>query len=203
LKGTPPPSRDRITGVVLAGGMARRMGGRDKGLVQFADRPLVEWAIEAVAPQVSRLLINANRNREIYAAYGLPVVADEIGGFQGPLAGFASAMAAADTPWLLTVPCDGPFPPPDLAERLCAALIAEDAEIAVAAENGRMQPVYALIPVALADRLQAFLAAGERKIDRWYARHKTVLADFGDRPGCFANINSDEDSAALAKTIAP
>jgi molybdopterin-guanine dinucleotide biosynthesis protein A len=112
-------------------------------------------------------------------------------------------MAAADTPWLLTVPCDGPFPPPDLAERLCAALISEDAEIAVAAENGRMQPVYALIPVALADRLQAFLAAGERKIDRWYARHKTVLADFGDRPGCFANINSDEDSAALAKTIAP
>jgi len=183
--------------------MARRMGGRDKGLVRFAERPLVEYAIEGLEPQVARLLLNANRNREAYAVYGFPVIADDVEGFQGPLAGFASAMAAAHTPWILTVPCDGPFLAPDLAERLCAALTAADAEIAVAAENGRMQPVYALIPVALAESLHAFLAAGERKIDRWYALHETAVADFGDRPGCFANINSDQDSDALAKVLAP
>ncbi|MGA7982585.1 MAG: molybdenum cofactor guanylyltransferase MobA, partial [Chromatiaceae bacterium] len=111
------PSRETVTGVILAGGMARRMGGQDKGLVHFSGRPLIEWVIEALRPQVRALLINANRHREIYAAYGCPVVADDIDGFQGPLAGFASAMAAAATPWIVTAPCDGPFLARDLVER--------------------------------------------------------------------------------------
>jgi molybdopterin-guanine dinucleotide biosynthesis protein A len=192
-----------ITGVVLAGGQARRMGGQDKGLVTFRGRPLVEWVIAALAPQVAALVVNANRNQQAYEALGYPVIADQIEGFQGPLAGFASAMAAAGTPWIVTVPCDGPFLAPDLVERLCAALEREGAEIAVATDGKRMQPVYALLPVALAPSLHAFLAAGERKIDLWYARHHVALADLSDRPESFANINSEDDVALLQAEVLP
>lgn len=195
------PQKKDITGVILAGGKARRMGGQDKGLVRFSGRPLVEWVIEAVTPQVQNLAINANRNLETYAAYGHRVIADDIEGFQGPLAGFSCAMAAASTPWILTLPCDGPFPAPDLAKRLCAALAVQDAEIAVATDGNRIQPVYALIPVALAPSLQRFLASGERKIDRWYAAHRVALADLSDRPEAFANVNTAEDSKLLEKDL--
>ncbi len=195
------PRRETVTGVILAGGMARRMGGQDKGLVPFSGRPLVEWVMATLGPQVSSLIINANRNLEAYAAYGHPVVSDQIEGFQGPLAGFASAMAAVSTPWIITVPCDGPFLAVDLVERLSAALIANQAELAVASDGERMQPVYALIPVALAPSLHAFLAAGERKIDRWYAQHRVALAEFADRPEGFANINSPSDSDMLARDV--
>jgi molybdenum cofactor guanylyltransferase len=194
---------EAITGVILAGGQARRMGGRDKGLVAFRGRPLVEWVVAALGPQVAALAVNANRNREAYEALGYPVIADQIEGFQGPLAGFASAMAASSTPWIVTVPCDGPFLAPDLVERLCAAMQGAGAEIAVATDGKRMQPVYALLPVALAPSLQAFLAAGERKIDLWYARHKVALADLSDRPESFANINSEDDVALLQGEVLP
>lgn len=196
---TAAPRKETITGVVLAGGKARRMGGQDKGLTPFAGRPMVEWVINSLAPQVGALVINANRNREAYAAYGHAVIADEIEGFQGPLAGFASAMAAVSTPWILTLPCDGPYPAPDLAERLCAALAEQEAEIAVATDGNRMQPVYALIPVALAASLRDYLAAGERKIDRWYARHRVALVDLSDHPEAFANVNTLEDSRTLQR----
>jgi len=195
------PGKENITGVVLAGGMARRMGGQDKGLVPFAGHPLVQWVIEALSPQVSTLMINANRNGATYAAYGHPVIADDIDGFQGPLAGFASAMAAAETPWIVTLPCDGPFPAHDLVARLCTALSGQKADIAVATDGNRMQPVYALLPVMLAPSLQAFLASGERKIDRWYAGHRVALVDFSDRPQGFANINSAEDSRLLEREL--
>lgn len=191
------PRRETITGVILAGGRARRMGGLDKGLVPFAGRPLVEWVLDSLAPQVGTILINANRNGETYAALGHPVIEDRIEGFQGPLAGFASAMAAVSTPWIVTVPCDGPFLAPDLVERLCTALERGGAEIAVATDGVRMQPVYALLPVSLAPSLNAFLDEGERKIDLWYARHRVALADLSDRAESFANINSEADTARL------
>jgi molybdenum cofactor guanylyltransferase len=198
-----PPRRDAVTGVILAGGQARRMGGRDKGLVKFRGRPLVDWVIAGLRPQVAVLAINANRNQQAYAAFGYPVIPDQIEGFQGPLAGFASAMAVADTPWIVTVPCDGPFLAPDLVERLCAALVGAGAEIAVATDGKRTQPVYALLPVALAPSLHTFLAAGERKIDLWYARHQVALTDFSDRPESFANINSEADLALLGEEVLP
>jgi molybdenum cofactor guanylyltransferase len=157
--------------------------------------------IEALVPQISRILINANRNRMTYATYGYPVITDEFDGFQGPLAGFVSAMAAVTTPWITTLPCDGPFPAPDLVERLCAALAGQDAEIAVATDGNRVQPVYALLPVALAPSLREFLASGERKIDRWYARHQVALADLGDRPKGFININTAADSQRLEREL--
>ena len=191
------PSPKQITGVILAGGRARRMGGQDKGLVDFAGRPLVEWVIDSLAPQVQGVVINANRNQDRYARYGFPVIADAMSDFQGPLAGFSSALAAVQTPWIVTVPCDGPYPAPDLVPRLCAALQNQRAELAVASVGERLQPVYALIPRALASSLEAFLAAGERKIDRWYAQHRTATAEFVDCPNCFANINSDQDIERL------
>lgn len=200
---TQPPTPAEITGVILAGGKARRLNGRDKGLEPFSGRPLVEWVVAALAPQVGGLVINANRNRETYGRLGYPVIADQLDDFQGPLAGFASAMAAASTPWILTVPCDGPFLAPDLAARLVAALKRDDAELAVASDGRRMQPVHALLPVSLAPNLAAFLAEGERKIDRWYARHRVALADLSDRPESFANLNTEADAAELARGLAP
>ncbi len=192
-----PPTRESITGVILAGGAARRMGGRDKGLTPFAGRPLVEWVIEALAPQVATLLLSANRNIETYAAYGFPVVRDAEAGFQGPLAGVLSAMRKAQTAWILTLPCDGPCPPPDLAERLSRALRGLDADLAVATDGQRLQSVHALLPVSLAESLAAFLAGGERKVERWHAQHRVALADFSDRPGSFVNINSADEAMAL------
>jgi molybdenum cofactor guanylyltransferase len=198
-----PAGPAEITGVILAGGKARRLSGRDKGLEPFSGRPLVEWVVAALAPQVGGLLINANRNQETYGRLGHPVISDQLDDFQGPLAGFASAMAAASTPWILTVPCDGPFLAPDLVERLVAALERDGAELAVASDGRRMQPVHALLPVSLAPSLAAFLAEGERKIDRWYARHRVALADLSDRPECFANLNTEADAAELARGLAP
>lgn len=195
------PRREKITGVILAGGRARRMGGRDKGLEWFAGRPLVDWVIDALIPQVSEVMINANRNRAIYAVRGHRVIADEIEGFQGPLAGVASAMATVTTPWIATLPCDSPFPAPDLVERLCAALTGEGAEIAVAADGNRIQPVYALIPIALASSLREFLLSGERRIGLWYAQHQIAVADLSDCPEGFANINSAADLQLLERKL--
>ncbi|AUB85485.1 molybdenum cofactor guanylyltransferase MobA [Candidatus Thiodictyon syntrophicum] len=196
---TPSPSRAAITGVILAGGQSSRLGGHDKGLRPFAGRPLVEWVIAALAPQVDTLLISANRNLERYADYGLPVVADLDPGFQGPLAGIRSAMRAAATAWIITLPCDGPYPAPDLVARLLLALRTQAGDLAVATDGQRLQPVHALLPVALATDLETFLAAGERKPTRWYDRHRVALADFSDRPDCFANINTPDDALALER----
>ncbi|WP_295390546.1 molybdenum cofactor guanylyltransferase MobA [uncultured Thiodictyon sp.] len=196
---TPYPHRGAITGVILAGGAARRLGGQDKGLWPFGGRPLVEWVIAAFAPQVDTLLISANRNLERYAGYGLPVVADLDPGFQGPLAGVRSALRAARTDWIVTLPCDGLYPAPDLVERLVQALRDQGGELAVATDGQRMQPVHALLPLALAADLEAFLGGGERKPTLWYARHRVALADLSDRPGCFININSPQDAAGLAR----
>ena len=145
-----------IIGIILAGGKARRLGGVDKGLVEVGGRPMIEWIIEALVPQVDALLINANRNEDRYRSYGFPVVADGLPDYQGPLAGFAAAMGElpADAA-MLTVPCDSPLPPPDLAARLADALSTGDAELAVAHDGERLQPVYALVPVSLRDSLSA------------------------------------------------
>jgi molybdenum cofactor guanylyltransferase len=183
-----------IIGAILAGGRARRLGGIDKGLVEVAGRPMIEWIIDALAPQVDGLIINANRNAERYATYGLPVVPDALPDYQGPLAGFAAAMDYVGTSGaVLTVPCDSPLPPATLEARLSAALEEKDAELAVAHDGERLQPVYALIPVALRDSLAAFLAAGDRKIDLWYARHRTATADFSDCRDRFVNLNGPDD----------
>lgn len=198
-----PPTPLDITGVILAGGRGSRMGGVDKGLAELAGRPMIEWVLEAFAPQVGALLINANRHREIYAEYGVPVIADSDPVFNGPLAGMLSAMRAARTDWILTVPCDGPLLPPDLASRLIAALVSGEMTSATVTEGGRIHPVYALLPVSLEQALSADMTAGARKVGEWVARHRPALADFSDQPQAFANINSAEDVARLASQLMP
>jgi molybdopterin-guanine dinucleotide biosynthesis protein A len=192
------PTQADITGVILAGGRGRRMGGIDKGLALFAGRPLIEWVMEALAPQVGALMISANRNREIYAAYGVAVISDLESGFGGPLAGMRSAMRAARTDWILTVPCDGPFLPGDLASRLTDAMVSLDSHAAVATDAVRIQPVYALLPVVLERELAADLAAGRLKVADWVLSQRPALADFSDQPKAFANINSPEDAERLS-----
>ena len=186
-----------ITAVILAGGRGRRMGGKDKGLVDLNGAPLIEYTLSAVSPQVGRLVINANRNIEEYQRYGFPVVSDTMADYQGPLAGFASAMAAAETEYIVTIPCDSPLLPDDLVQRLVQALNREDAELAVAHDGHRLQPVFALIQVSLLPSLLQFLQRGDRKIDLWYAQHKMAKADFSDIPETFLNINTPADQQQL------
>jgi molybdopterin-guanine dinucleotide biosynthesis protein A len=192
-----------ITAVVLAGGRATRMGGQDKGLVPLAGKPMVAWVIAALAPQAGRLLINANRNLAAYAAFGCEVVPDAEGGFLGPLAGLAAALDVADTPFVLTAPCDSPLVAPDLAARLHAASVQSGAEIAVAHDGERLQPVFALYRREVAPSLTAYLAGGGRKIDRWYAAHSLVEVDFSDRKESFLNVNDPAGREALEARMAP
>jgi molybdenum cofactor guanylyltransferase len=187
-----------ITAVVLAGGRARRMGGEDKGLVEVAGRPMVAWVLDALRPQVGAVMVNANRNRERYAAVaGCAVMADRIEGYAGPLAGMASALAAAESPLVLTAPCDSPLVSRTLAARLYACLERERAELSVAHDGERLQPVFALLRRHLLGDLLAFLATGERRIDRWYATRRMATADLSDAPDTFLNVNTPEDRAAL------
>lgn len=185
------------TGVILAGGQGRRMGGIDKGLLELQGRPLVEYVLQALQPQVAAILISANRNQARYQQYQHPVISDQLAGYQGPLAGFAAAMQRVNTDYVLTVPCDAPELAPDTVARLFGALQREQAELAVADDGERLQPVHALIPVSLLPSLQSFLAQGNRKIDLWYAQHQMARADFSDCRGMFRNINTPEQQWAL------
>ena len=195
---TDAPLRDSITGVVLAGGQGRRMGGVDKGLVELDGRALVAWVIDRLAPQVGALIVNANQNVERYAAFGHPVVRDAVGGFAGPLAGLQAALAAATTPWIVTAPCDSPFLPHDLAARLAKAAAAHDAALAVARTFDQAHPVFALVRRDVEAHLAAFLAGGGRKIDAWYASLPVVEVRFDDEADAFRNINTAAELAAAA-----
>ena len=193
----PGVSRENITAVILAGGQGRRFGGRDKGLIEFNQRPIVAQLIDVIQPQVGGIMINANRSVEQYERFGYPVINDELNGFQGPLAGFAAAMENAPTSHVLILPCDGPFLLPDYARRMAKALLTAGADLAVAHDGERMQPVHALIPVRLLDSLNAFLGSGERKIDRWYLRHSLAMVDFTGLSDMFRNINTREQLREL------
>src|SRR5690554_590863 len=162
-------AQDELTGLILAGGQGRRMGGVDKGLVAFRGRPLVAHVRDRLLGRVAELLINANRSEGDYAPLADRVIGDAEGGYQGPLMGIYSGLRAARG----------------------------DADIAVAWDGERLHPVVALIRTALADDLAAALADGERKIDRWYARHAWCRVDFSDCPEAFANLNTDDDRRRL------
>lgn len=186
-------SRPSVTGVLLAGGQARRMGGIDKGLANYRQQPLISYALTILKPQVDALLINANRNTESYQAFGYPVIADCLEHFCGPLAGMLSAMQAVETDYILTVPCDSPSISPQLRQRLMESLILEQADIAVAHDGERLQPVFSLISCRLKDELSTYLAEGGRKIDMWFERYKLAVVDFSDQQDSFINFNHLED----------
>jgi molybdopterin-guanine dinucleotide biosynthesis protein A len=182
--------KTEISGLVLAGGQGLRMGGVDKGLQSLQGRPLLQHVIDRLRPQVTSVLINANRNLERYAEFGCRVVPDRLGGYAGPLAGLDAGLHATDAPFIVTVPCDSPFLPHDLVARLATARSAVDADVAVARTADQPHPVFALVSVRVRSHLADFLARGERKIDRWYADLKVAEVPFDDEAGAFANINT-------------
>jgi molybdopterin-guanine dinucleotide biosynthesis protein A len=198
-----------ITGLILAGGRGSRMGGVDKGLQNFNGIPLALHTLMRLGPQVESVMVNANRNLSAYESFGASVWPDASADFAGPLSGFLVGLERAETPYVLTVPCDTPRLPLDLAERLAEALIREDADIAMAAapetdEHGqtqiRTQPVFCLLKIELSESLVKFTHNGGRKIDAWTAQHKTVVVPFdaeGDDPLAFANVNTLTELQAL------
>jgi molybdopterin-guanine dinucleotide biosynthesis protein A len=201
------PSREHITGLVLAGGRGMRMGGVDKGLQTLHGEPLAAHVLKRLAPQTGALLISANRHPDVYSTLGAPfgarVLADTLPGFPGPLAGLLAGLRAAGTAYMLSAPCDTPGLPAELAERLAQALASNQADIATvtttdAAGQVSLHPVFALLRTGLADDLAAFLDAGERKVRAWYARHKTVEVAFADERA-FYNINSLQELADLQR----
>jgi molybdopterin-guanine dinucleotide biosynthesis protein A len=182
---------ERVAAVILAGGEGRRMGGLDKGLIEYRGRPLVEWALAILAPQVGELVISANRNLDRYAAYGHRVLPDTLPGFPGPLAGVLAALDAVRADWLLVVPCDTPHLPEDLACRLLSAAQQAQAPLAVAEDATRVHHGCFIVRTDQRDALAAYLARGERAIRHWQAGLDTVRVQFD--AACFANFNQPMD----------
>ena len=182
-----------VTGVVLAGGLGRRMGGVDKGLKLLRGKPMVQWVIERFAPQVDELLVNANQNPDTYGAFGHRVIPDAISGYAGPLAGLHRGLSEAQHDLVATVPCDSPFLPPDLVTRLLAAMQKDDAELSVARTGDQPHPVFCLCRKSVLASLTTFLESGGRKIDAWYAALKVVEVPFDDQADAFSNINTEAE----------
>ena len=204
----PQGARADVAGVILAGGLARRMGGRPKALIELDGKPLAAHALGRLAPQVGAVALNANADGERLAALGAPVIRDTVEGFAGPLAGVLAGMlwarkAAPEARWLVSVAVDTPFFPADLAARFIEAVTESDAQMAVAASNGRAHPVFGLWPIAMAEELQAALVEeGLRKIDLFTARYRLVQVDFGHgRDDPFFNINRPEDLQQAQRRI--
>ena len=186
-----------VTGVILAGGQGRRMGGVDKGLKPLRGRAMVEWVVERLRPQVEELLVNANQNIETYAAFGHRVIPDAIGGYAGPLAGLHRGLSEARTPLVATAPCDSPFLPLDLVSRLDQHLQALGADLAVARTGDQPHPVFCLCRTGVLPSLTAFLDGGGRKIDAWYSALAVVEVPFDDEAAAFSNINTETELAAF------
>lgn len=188
-----------VTGVILAGGLARRMNHQDKGLILYKGQPLVSYAIKAMTARVKTVLINANRNRERYLSFGLPVIADQTEHFDGPLAGILTAMLATENPTLLVIPCDSPLITSKHLDKLLTTLEETQAEIAVAFDGKRLHPVFLALKTHLKTSLQTYLNKGERKIDKWLQHHAWVKVDFSQHSDIFLNINTLDELLALEK----
>jgi molybdenum cofactor guanylyltransferase len=184
-----------IAGVVLAGGLGRRMGGVDKGLRPLRGKPMVQWVLERFAPQVDQVLINANQHIDEYSAFGHPVIPDQIAGFAGPLAGLHAALSSTSLPLVATVPCDSPFVPTDLVARLMGALLQQQADVATARTLNQTHPVFSVCRCAVLPQLAAFLAGGGRKIEQWHGTLAAVEVRFDDQVEAFSNINTPEELA--------
>jgi molybdenum cofactor guanylyltransferase len=199
-------TREDVVGVLLAGGQARRMGGGDKCLRRLGDRTILEHVIARARPQVAALMLNANGDPARFARFGLPVAADVVEGFAGPLAGVLTGMewTRANRPgcaWIATIATDTPFFPEDLVARMCQQI--EGAELACARSNGRANPVFGLWPVRLADDLRCAMTLEEiRKVDVWTARYRLVEVDFSAEPfDPFFNTNRPEDLAEAERLL--
>ena len=188
-----PGSAEAISAVILAGGRGRRMGGADKGLVEYQQRPLVEWVLDAIRPQVSEVLISANRNVDVYAQYGCRVVRDTLPDFPGPLAGVLAAMVAVNTPWLLVTPCDSPNLPANLAQNLLDAAQAAGVSIAVAVDPQWEHYTTMLVQTRLTDSLRDYLHSGQRAAHVWQQVFNPARAMFAREE--LQNFNTQSDLA--------
>ncbi|HKJ75633.1 MAG TPA: molybdenum cofactor guanylyltransferase MobA [Gammaproteobacteria bacterium] len=194
-------SRETVTAVVLAGGRGRRMGGREKGLLPLAGRPLIAHTVAALAPQVDRVVINANRELDAYGRLGLPVVPDAVPDQPGPLAGVLTALQEAGDGLVLTAPCDVPRLPGDLLTRMRAALDAAGTEVCTVHDGARLHQVILLLRPGAAEGLQAFLAEGGHRVEAWLRSQPFAEADFSDCPEAFANINTPEELERMEAEI--
>lgn len=179
-----------VTGIILAGGGARRMGGQDKGLLPLHGKPMVAHVIARLRPQCKTLFINCNRNQDDYAAFGCPVIEDSLPGGLGPLAGLLTGMEHTETSLILSAPCDSPYLPDDLVPRMLATLQSSQAEICTVDDGQRLHPVILLARCTLRDNLYAYLQSGSRKVHDWFDSLPNCTADFSDQPAAFVNINS-------------
>ena len=193
--------KEKITGIILAGGKSRRMGGVDKGLMPFLGETMINWVIQRLSSQVATVLINANSEIESYKTYGFPVIHDEISDFSGPLAGLHAGMKAANTEFVLSVPCDSPLLADDLATRLMQALMKDHANIAVAKTGSQHHPVFCLCRANLAEDLALYLKSGGRKVDEWQKKHAYIEVPFDDNSSAFLNINTPEELKDLESKI--
>jgi molybdopterin-guanine dinucleotide biosynthesis protein A len=181
-----------ISVLILAGGLARRMRGADKGLALYENRPLIEHAIERLRPQCPRIVLSANRHRDEYAKYGYPVVADAIEGFAGPLAGIAAGLAHCETEWLVTAPCDSPLLPKNLIVKFIAAAEEKTSDIYYAKTATRSHPMFAMLRKTLRNKIEDYLNAGERKVETFYLASGATQVLFDDEKN-FRNFNTIED----------
>lgn len=186
-----------ITAVILAGGQGSRLGGLDKGLVQFHKVALIQHVINRLQPQVSEILISANRNIDTYQTFGFSVYEDERNDYAGPLAGILKALQHCQSEWLLTVPADSPFIPHDLAQRLNEHK--EENKIVMAHDGERLQPTFSLIHNSMAASLKEFLLQGERKARVWMQQQRHTTVDFSDQADAFININTEDDLTSAEK----
>lgn len=190
--------RAKITGAILAGGLARRMNQQDKGLVLYQGQPLVSYAIAALTPLVDEILINANRHLEQYVQFGLPVIKDQTDSFDGPLAGMLSAMLNTDAEILLMMPCDAPLMTTHCLQKLLLTRAKTDADIAVAFDGERLHPVFLAIHSRVRENLQNYLATGQRKVQSWLTQHHFVTVDLSDTPEVLSNLNTFSELFILA-----
>jgi molybdenum cofactor guanylyltransferase len=213
LSASPEQTRLHVTGVILAGGQSRRMGGGDKGLLDIAGKPMLRHVIDRLTPQVKTTVINANGDPTRFSAFGLPVVADTVQDFVVPLAGVLAGMRwsaehAPQARWIVTAPGDAPLLPRDLVQRFAEAVDGKDDTIALAQSAGELHPVIGLWPVALVQDLQAQLGAGTRKVLDWTDRHGTVAVPFPSTPICglsidpFYNANTPQELDDLRAMLA-
>lgn len=187
----------QISAIILSGGRATRMGGVDKGLVQLHGKPLIAHVIARLAPQVDELLINANRELDQYKNFGYPVFADESQKFLGPLAGFQLGLKHATHDYVCIVPCDSPFLPENLVQKLLTALLENNAEVAVASSDQNSHPVFCLCKINVLPSLEAFISSGQGKVSAWQKGLRYIEVDFSDCSEAFTNLNTLEDLAAL------
>lgn len=186
-----PTDTQNITAVILAGGKGSRLGGIDKGLLKLKNSPLVQHLINRIQPQVSNIVLSANRNLETYKDFGLPVYEDEFSDYAGPLAGILKALQQCQNEWLLTVPADSPFIPKDLALRLSQNI--QENKIAIPHDGEHLQPTFALIHKSLEPSLNSFLQSGERKARVWMHQQPHTIVDFSDQADAFININTKDE----------